>query len=100
LSFTNSEKSKQLGKQFLRQQQEPDRICCFCKCDTIAGNIIAAKQRSFFGKLTFNTKLWKEMMLYAMPLIIVGLGGIINETFDRIFLKYGSPAQRRKDWCN
>ncbi|MGZ8544269.1 MAG: lipopolysaccharide biosynthesis protein [Flavisolibacter sp.] len=37
-------------------------------------------------KWTFNKKLWKEMMLYAMPLIIVGLGGMINETIDRQLL--------------
>ncbi len=43
-------------------------------------------------RFTFNIKLWKEMMLYAMPLIIVGLGGIVNETFDRIFLSAWLPG--------
>ncbi len=45
-----------------------------------------------FVRLNFNTKLWKEMMVYALPLIIVGLGGIINETFDRIFLSIWLPG--------
>ncbi len=50
-------------------------------------------------RFKFNTKLWKEMMVYAMPLIIVGLGGIVNETFDRIFLSVllpGTPDEKFK----
>lgn len=43
-------------------------------------------------KLQFNVKLWKEMMIYAMPLIIVGLGGMINETFDRLMLNRWIPG--------
>jgi O-antigen/teichoic acid export membrane protein len=33
-----------------------------------------------------NPVFWKEMMSYSWPLIIVGFGGIINETIDRIML--------------
>jgi len=43
-------------------------------------------------RLTFDTKLWKEMMVYALPLLIVGFGGIINETFDRLMLKAWLPG--------
>lgn len=32
------------------------------------------------------------MMLYALPLLIVGFGGIINETFDRLMLKAWLPG--------
>ncbi|MEC5148151.1 Membrane protein involved in the export of O-antigen and teichoic acid [Chitinophaga sp. 212800010-3] len=31
----------------------------------------------------FNSGLWKQMMHYALPLIIVGMAGMVNETFDR-----------------
>ncbi len=34
----------------------------------------------------FDRKIWKDMIIYAMPLIIVGFAGMINETFDRIIL--------------
>ncbi len=37
-------------------------------------------------RLKFDTRLWKEMLIYGSPLIIAGLGGMINETFDRIML--------------
>ncbi len=43
-------------------------------------------------KWEFNKSLWKEMILYTLPLLIVGFGGVINETFDRIMLGWWSPA--------
>ena len=43
-------------------------------------------------KLHFDTKLWKEMMLYSLPLIIAGMGGMINETFDRLMLHWWVPG--------
>lgn len=43
-------------------------------------------------KWQFNWVLWKEMMVYALPLIIVGLGGIVNETFDRLMLRAWLPG--------
>jgi O-antigen/teichoic acid export membrane protein len=43
-------------------------------------------------KLRFDPVIWRRMMIYALPLLIFGLAGNINETFDRILLKYLSPA--------
>ena len=37
-------------------------------------------------RFRFDTALWKSMMVYALPLIIVGFGGMINETIDRTML--------------
>ncbi|HEX5026960.1 MAG TPA: oligosaccharide flippase family protein [Agriterribacter sp.] len=34
----------------------------------------------------FNAKLWKELMVYSLPMLVVGLGGMINETLDRLML--------------
>jgi O-antigen/teichoic acid export membrane protein len=39
-----------------------------------------------------NIKLWKEIVIYSLPLTIAGFGGIINETFDRIMLQRWSPV--------
>lgn len=39
-------------------------------------------------KLKFEFKLMKEMLVYAIPLLIASLAGIINETFSRGFFKY------------
>lgn len=49
------------------------------------------------GELYFDFQLWKKMMQYAGPLIIVGLAGIINEVLDRSLLKFllhGSLEER------
>lgn len=39
-------------------------------------------------KAGFDNEMWRRMMRYAMPLVFVGLAGIVNETFDRALLKY------------
>ncbi len=39
----------------------------------------------------FDPKLFKRMLIYALPLLIVGLAGMINEVFDKILLKYLLP---------
>lgn len=39
----------------------------------------------------FDPKLWKSMMSYGLPLVLVGLAGIINEMLDRQLLKYLLP---------
>jgi O-antigen/teichoic acid export membrane protein len=45
-----------------------------------------------FKKVAFDVPMWKKMMGYALPLLLFGLAGNINETFDRILLKWLSPA--------
>ena len=43
-------------------------------------------------KWKFNTKVWGQIMIYSLPLIIAGFGGMINETFDRIMLAWLAPV--------
>ncbi|MDD5034720.1 MAG: polysaccharide biosynthesis C-terminal domain-containing protein [Methylococcaceae bacterium] len=38
-------------------------------------------------------KLWRNMLAYALPLLIAGLAGMVNETLDRILLKYLLPVE-------
>ena len=49
---------------------------------------------SFYTKLNykFDKVLWKQMMRYAIPVLIAGVAFSINETFDRILLKELLPA--------
>ena len=35
--------------------------------------------------------LWRKMLLYAFPLLFAGMAGIVNETFDRLLLRYLLP---------
>ena len=40
----------------------------------------------------FDKSLWKQMMIYGLPLLIAGLAGMTNETIDRILLKHLLPS--------
>jgi O-antigen/teichoic acid export membrane protein len=42
-------------------------------------------------KWKINKVLWKKMLFYAFPLIFAGMAGIVNETFDRLLLRYLLP---------
>ncbi len=44
-------------------------------------------------KFSFSTAIWKEMMVYALPMLIAGLGYTVNETFDRMMLGWWLPPQ-------
>src|ERR1700741_3716400 len=48
-------------------------------------------------KMEFDKELWKKMLLYAWPLLILGFAGMINETFDRFILKYLLPEDTARD---
>lgn len=42
----------------------------------------------------FNFDLLKKMLAYALPLVIVGLAGMINEVADRQMIKYLLPREQ------
>jgi O-antigen/teichoic acid export membrane protein len=42
-------------------------------------------------KWKVNKDLWKKMLFYAFPLLFAGMAGIVNETFDRLLLRYLLP---------
>ncbi|MFT3683176.1 MAG: polysaccharide biosynthesis C-terminal domain-containing protein [Ferruginibacter sp.] len=39
-------------------------------------------------KLRFNFRLWNEVMKYSYPLIIVGLGGMVNDMLSRLVYQH------------
>jgi len=39
-------------------------------------------------KWNFDSALWRQMMRYSLPLLVAGLAGMVNETIDRILIKY------------
>jgi O-antigen/teichoic acid export membrane protein len=49
-------------------------------------------------RFRFESALWKEVMKYAYPLIIVGLGGMINEMLSRLVYQHVAtiPPQEAK----
>jgi O-antigen/teichoic acid export membrane protein len=45
----------------------------------------------------FNKALWREMLIYALPMMVVGFAGMINETLDRTIITefYDDPEVGR-----
>jgi len=54
--------------------------------------LLLAKEWSSI-KWKFDYTLWKQVMTYSIPLLIVGFGGMINEVFDRIMLGWWAPVE-------
>ena len=54
--------------------------------------LVLLSRELFAFKWKFNPVVWKQIMLYSLPLIIAGFGGMINETFDRIMLGWWAPV--------
>ena len=53
-----------------------------------SGCILLIMLREFKDvKLKFDFEIWKTMLTYSLPLIVVGLASVINRQLDRIFLK-------------
>ena len=40
------------------------------------------------AQFKFDGILWKKMMAYALPLVVAGLAGMVNEAIDRVLLKH------------
>ncbi|HEV8081884.1 MAG TPA: oligosaccharide flippase family protein [Chitinophagaceae bacterium] len=50
-------------------------------------------QKEFLSfEFKFDKRVWGTMMIYSLPLVIAGFGGMINETFDRIMLTWLAPV--------
>lgn len=41
----------------------------------------------------FNGKLWREMIVYSFPLLVLGVAGIMNQTIDKIMFPYLYPTR-------
>jgi len=42
-------------------------------------------------RIKFNANLWRQMMLYSLPLMIAGLPGVLNDYIDRPMFRMFSP---------
>lgn len=48
--------------------------------------LLAAEWKDY--RFKFDKHLWKKVFNYGAPMILVGLGGMVNETLDRIMLPH------------
>jgi len=53
-----------------------------------SGVVFLVLFRNFFNfKWEFDSQLWRKMLNYSLPLIVVGVASVINRQLDRIFLQ-------------
>lgn len=47
----------------------------------------------WMARARIDLVLWRRMLAYALPLLVAGLAGMVNETMSRILLKYLLPME-------
>lgn len=64
----------------------------------IASALTLIAMLPFYVKLkySFDSKLWRKMLQYGSPILIAGIGFVINEVFDKILLGWLLPADIAK----
>lgn len=73
----------------------------------ILGNLVASMLSLLFLypeikqlRFVFDKKLWKDVMYYSYPLLIVGFGGMVNELLSRVIYRKvadGTPLQQDRE---
>jgi len=53
--------------------------------------VLALSKELLQFRWKLNVILWKQIIVYSLPLTIAGFAGVVNETFDRIMLKKWIP---------
>ncbi len=57
-----------------------------------AFTLLFLAKRLFPKQWSFDFGVWKGMLMYSLPMLIAGMGGMINETFDRLMLGWWLPG--------
>ena len=77
-------------KQYMDLIYDPECWCwIFHHCESYCERSVLLflyKEFAVF-KWIFDRQLWKKVMNYSYPLIIVGFGGMINEMFSRVIYR-------------
>ncbi|UZH56600.1 oligosaccharide flippase family protein [Salinimicrobium tongyeongense] len=71
------------------QLYRPDfEIAYIFIANLVASGLTLLVMLPFYIKLpySFNSALWKKMLSYGTPILIAGIGFVINEVFDKILL--------------
>ncbi len=56
-------------------------------CGSLFTLLVLSKEL-FQIKFSFDGKLWKEVMKYSYPLVIVGMGGMVNDVLSRLIYRH------------
>ena len=83
-----------LNEQWVKNIYQPENKVLYVFIANVVGSltslILVSNQFKALIK-GFDTQLWKEMMRYGLPMLLIGLAGMVNETLDRVMLNYLLP---------
>lgn len=83
-----------IDTQWVRSIYQPENKVLYVFVANVAGSLtslllVSSQFRALIKG--FDTQLWKEMMRYGLPMLLIGLAGMVNETLDRVMLNYLLP---------
>ncbi|MSP57447.1 MAG: polysaccharide biosynthesis protein [Flavobacteriaceae bacterium] len=90
----HTETWQKLGLWFAKQSETAQMIENIFISNLLASLIVLPLMAKIWRNLKwgFDALLTKKMLVYSLPLVLVGLAGMVNETLDRILLKELLPS--------
>ncbi|WP_018341426.1 lipopolysaccharide biosynthesis protein [Cytophaga aurantiaca] len=77
-------------KRFILSWYDPNDLVSYIFISNLVANLLQLPFliKAFAGfKFVWDTYLYKPMLVYALPLMVMGLAGMINEMLDRLILR-------------
>ncbi len=77
-------------KQFILSWYNPNDLVSYIFLSNLIANLLQLPflLKAFRGfKFVWDTYLYKPMLVYALPLMVMGMAGMINEMLDRLILR-------------
>jgi len=77
-------------KQFILRWYDPNDLVSYIFISNLVANLLQLPflLKAFSGfKFVWDTYLYKPMLVYALPLMVMGLAGMVNEMLDRLILR-------------
>ncbi|HEX2919894.1 MAG TPA: polysaccharide biosynthesis C-terminal domain-containing protein [Bacteroidales bacterium] len=88
-------KNSEIGARLIRLIYRPDWNIEYIFISNLISSglvLVLLIPEIFSVKWQLDKKLWRKMLIYAFPLLFAGMAGIVNETFDRLMLRYLLPV--------
>lgn len=55
--------------------------------------VLLALTPEIFRRYRFNAEIWKRMLVYSYPILILGVAGIMNQSIDKILFPFLIPGE-------